>query len=181
MKILPLIRRYRILRLYKGVLRLKSWLAGIIIGATVPIFKYISPESHWPLTLEQQRQLPTGTLGKDIATRLDKEGFKLIPKFESHDAEHILFDYPMTGLGEIRLQFFLHGNGKRSWVSVSTILFGLGSFPELFWMFIKDYQRGKRFRNLKTINLGNFLTQETTNVRQDLLRKQPATLYLYSL
>lgn len=178
MKFLPLIHRYRILRLYKGILRLKSWLAGIIIGATVPIFKYISPESNWPLTLEQQRMLPSGTLGKDIATKLDKQGFKLIPKFESHDAEHILFNYPMTGLGEIRLQFFLHGNGKRSWVSFSTILFGLGSFPELVWLFIKDYQRGKRFRNLKSINLGNYLTLDTSHVRHDLLRTSSVTLNL---
>jgi len=170
MKFLPLIKRYRILRLYVGVLRLKSWLAGIIIGSTVPIFKYISPDTHWPFTLEQQRHLPEGTLGRDIAKALDRAGYNLIPKFESHDAEHILFNYPMTGLGEIRLQFFLHGNGKRSWVSFSTILFGIGSFPELIWLFIKDYKRGRQFRNLQAVNLGTYLTKETRTVRHELRR-----------
>jgi len=181
MKILPIIRRYRILRLYKWVLRLKSWVAGLIIGSTVPIFKYISPETHWPFTLEQQRQLPEGTLGRDIARTLDRAGYKLIPKFESHDAEHILFDYPMTGLGEIRLQFFLHGNGKRSWVSVGTILFGLGSFPELFWLFIKDYQRGKQFRSLKAINLGTYLTRNTLAIREELQDQRGLCTNAFSL
>ncbi len=173
MKLLPIIRRYRILRLYILILRLKSWLTGILIGLTVPIFKYISPETNWPFTLEQQRTFPEGTLGRDIAKKLDKSGFKLIPKFESHDAEHILFNYPMTGLGEIRLQYFLHGNGKRSWVSVGTMLLGVGSFPELIWLFAKDYKRGKQFRNLNAVNLGTYLTKETRKVRSELMKGTP--------
>jgi len=168
------VHRYRIIRLYIRILRIKSWIAGVLIGSTVPFFKFISPENNWPLTLEQKRDLPSGTLGKDIARALDKAGYQLVPKFESHDAEHILFNYPMTGLGEIRLQFFLHGNGKRSWVSLGTILFGLGSFPELFWLFTKDYKRGKQFRNLNAVDLGTYLTRDTSEVRLQLLRTNAA-------
>ncbi len=151
--------------IYNQVLRLRIKIASAIIGSTVPLFRLTSPPSNWPFSLKEQRQFPDGSLGKEIACALDRQGFDLIPKFESHDAEHVLFGYDMSGLGEIRLQIFLLGNGRYNWVAIGTTLFGLGSFPELTWLFLRDFIRGREYRNLNGLHLGNYLEKQTVQVR----------------
>lgn len=156
--------------LYRKFMRVKSIIAGWIIGATVPLFKYINPPTYWPYTLQEQRNLPLGSLGKEIANTLDRQGYEIIPKFEHHDAEHVLFGYKMTGIGELRLQFFLLGNGRLGWVAIASVLLGVVWFPELVWLFLRDYKRGKEFKNINTVNLGNYLPEPTEKVR-NFLRK----------
>lgn len=41
----------------------------------------------------QLQTLPEGTLGKDIAKCLEKNGLRLVPKYESHDLKHVLLDF----------------------------------------------------------------------------------------
>ena len=50
------------------------------------------------------QELPNGTLGKDIANCLDKNGLRLVPNYESHDLKHVLLDFKMTPVDEIRMQ-----------------------------------------------------------------------------
>ena len=63
--------------------------------------------------------LSEGTIGKEIANCLKQHDLNLVPYFESHDLKHVLLNYKMTALDEIRLQAFMLGNGNWSLPSLA--------------------------------------------------------------
>src|ERR1044072_2341793 len=77
-------------------------------------------------------ELPDGTLGKDIANCLEKNNSRLVPNFESHDLKHVLLDFKMTPIGEIRLQAFMLGNGNHKIASFAIFIFGALLLPDLW-------------------------------------------------
>ena len=58
------------------------------------------------------QELPDGTLGKDIAACLEKNNLRLVPNYESHDLKHVLLNFKMTPVDEIRMQAFMLGKRK---------------------------------------------------------------------
>src|SRR5688572_30678993 len=83
----------------------------------------------------QLKALPDGTLGNDIARCLEKNGLRLVPKYESHDLKHVLLDFEMTPVDEIRMQAFMLGNGNYSIPSFAIFIFGAFFLPDLWVTF----------------------------------------------
>lgn len=92
--------------------------------------------------------MPSGTLGKETAVTLKEHQFHLIPSYEMHDFKHVLLNYPMTGIGEIQMQFFALGNGNLFPTTWGIIAIGLILFPHKIGVFLKEYKRGKRCANI---------------------------------
>ncbi|MGN7787722.1 hypothetical protein ACTJIJ_24525 [Niabella sp. 22666] len=84
--------------------------------------------------MSELEQLPAGTLGNDIATCLKRNKLRLVPGYESHDLKHVLLNYKMTPVDEIRMQAFMLGNGNYTLASISIFLFGAILLPSL-WLF----------------------------------------------
>ena len=98
----------------------------------------------------QLQELPDGTLGKDIANCLEKNNLRLVPNYESHDLKHVLLDFKMTPVDEIRMQAFMLGNGNYSIPSFAIFFFGAILLPDLWRTFYKDYKNGLNSKpNLK--------------------------------
>ncbi|MBX0332270.1 hypothetical protein K3G39_03385 [Pontibacter sp. HSC-14F20] len=64
--------------------------------------------------VDKLHELEKGMLGKDIAECLSKNKLRLVPGYESHDLKHVLLDYKMSPVDEIRMQAFMIGNGNIS-------------------------------------------------------------------
>lgn len=103
--------------------------------------------------LDALRRLPDGTTGREVVRLLDEKGYRLIPKFESHDLKHLILGYEMTMKDEIRMQGYLIGNGNRTWPCL--LFFMLGVFYPGVWMQL--YREFRKGRNRKSIH---FLTIE---------------------
>src|SRR3954466_9334517 len=73
---------------------------------------------------KQLQELPDGTLGKEIGNCLERNGLRLVPNYESHDLKHVLLDFKMTPVDEIRMQAFMLGNGNYSFPSFAIFIFG---------------------------------------------------------
>jgi len=114
----------------------------------------------------QLKELPEGTLGKDIANCLEKNNLRLVPKYENHDLKHVLLDFKMTPVDEIRLQAFMLGNGNHSIPSFAIFIFGALLLPDLWKTFYKDYKNGKNSKLIKTWTIEEFAHCQTSTLRQ---------------
>jgi hypothetical protein len=57
--------------------------------STIEFFSKMEPYNKQVLEL---RRLENGTLGKEIANCLDNNNLNLVPKYESHDLKHVLWN-----------------------------------------------------------------------------------------
>lgn len=114
----------------------------------------------------QLQELPNGTLGKDIANCLEKNNLRLVPNFESHDLKHVLLNFKMTPVDEIRMQAFMLGNGNYSIPSFAIFIFGALLLPDLWTTFYKDYKNGLNSKPVKTWTIEEYAHCQTSTLRQ---------------
>lgn len=115
---------------------------------------------------KELKALPEGTLGKEIADCLERNGLRLVPKFESHDLKHVLLDFKMTPVDEIRLQAFMLGNGNYSIASFAIFIFGALLLPELWITFYKDFKNGQNSKPISTWTIEEFAHCNTSTLRE---------------
>ena len=116
--------------------------------------------------VRQFQELPDGTLGKDIANCLEKNNLRLVPNYESHDLKHVLLDFKMTPVDEIRMQAFMLGNGNYSIPSFAIFIFGALLLPDLWTTFYKDYKNGLHSKPIKTWTIEEYAHCQTSTLRQ---------------
>lgn len=87
---------------------------------------------------------PAGTVGKELADCLLTRKLTLVPGFESHDLKHLVLDYELEPLGEVRMQAFMLGNGNWTVASMAIFLFGLLLLPQHWRLFWQDFRMGQQ-------------------------------------
>ena len=114
--------------------------------------------------LNYLRSLESGTVGREVANLLDKNGYRLIQKFESHDLKHLILDYEMTMKDEIKMQAYLIGNGNLTLPCL--LFFSLGIFyPKIWNQLYKEYQQGKASQSIYDLTLDQCLYQNLEVVK----------------
>jgi hypothetical protein len=128
---------------------------------------------HDPAPYEQKARelqaMPTGTVGHDIGNCLRENGLRLVPNYESHDLKHILLDYRMTPVDEIRLQAFMLGNGNYTIPSFAIFIFGALLLPDLWTTFYQDFSKGRTAKPISTWTIEAYAQHQTANLRSSLL------------
>lgn len=124
--------------------------------------------AYWPFSHEDLFQMPKGSIGNDLAHYLDSHGFRLVEKYELHDVKHILLGYEMDTIGEIRLQFYLFGNGNQTLPVILSMAFGLCIIPEHFITFYRDLKRGEKAKPISELDYSVLVLENTKQVQQNL-------------
>lgn len=119
--------------------------------------------------------LPDGTLGKDIGNCLEKNGLRLVPNYESHDLKHVLLDFKMTPVDEIRLQAFMLGNGNYSIASFAIFAFGTLLLPDLWTTFYKDFVNGRNAKPISTWTIEEYAHCQTSTLREVVFNYSPSS------
>jgi len=114
------------MELAKTFNRKRDQIIHFLIHGIAPLSTVFSKPKVFPFSLKELDMMPSGTLGKETAVTLKENKYQLIPSYEMHDFKHVLLNYPMTGIGEIRMQFFALGNGNRFLTTWGII--GIGTF-----------------------------------------------------
>lgn len=114
----------------------------------------------------QLNELPDGTLGKDISNCLEKNNLRLVPGYESHDLKHVLLDFKMTPVDEIRMQAFMLGNGNYTIPSFAIFIFGALLLPDLWNTFYKDYKNGQNSKPIKSWTIEEYAHCQTSTLRE---------------
>lgn len=149
-------------------LKTSTWVAKLI-GPTV--FNFGTKDRNWNISTAQLLQFPAGSLGKTLGEFLAKDGLEPLPGAEYHDAQHVLLDYSVSFKDEVALQFFLHGNGKRSIASVSTMI-GAWCILPTQWKYLRAcYKRGKNSNDISSLNLKALLGQDLEQVKRALFNE----------
>jgi hypothetical protein len=135
-------------------------------------------EQFYDIALYEQkarelRELPGGTLGKDIADCLERNGLRLVPHFESHDLKHILLNFQMTPVDEIRLQAFMLGNGNYSPASFAIFIFGAIFLPDMWTTFYKDFQNGRNAKPISSWTIEEYAWCQTSTLRETVFNYSP--------
>ena len=120
------------------------------------------------------QELPDGTLGKDIANCLQKNGLRLVPKYEDHDLKHVLLDFKMTPVDEIRMQAFMLGNGNYSIPSFAIFIFGFLLLPDLWTIFYKDFRNGRNSKPIATWTIEEYAHCKTSTLREIVFTYSPS-------
>lgn len=122
----------------------------------------------------QLQSLPEGTLGKDIANCLEKNDLRLVPNYESHDLKHVLLDFKMTPVDEIRMQAFMLGNRNYSIPSFAIFVFGVLFLPDLWATFYKDFRNGRRSKPISTWTIEEYAHCQTSTLREIVFNYSPS-------
>ena len=146
-----------------------DWIIQKAFDFTVFLFTKFYHSKKDEMRFEALKELPKGTVGRDIAECLVKENKMLIPKFENHDLKHILLDYDMHSKGEIRLQAFMLGNGNITVPSMAILLYGMLLMPRSWRVFYQDFRKG-----LDTIPIADFQIEQFKTCSTGELKKQLA-------
>lgn len=142
-----------------------SWVAGMI-GPMV--FNYGTNDKNWGLSTRDLLKYPEGSLGKALGDFLKLHEVEILTGAEYHDIHHILFDFSISFKDEVALQFFLHGNGKKSIASVSTRI-GAWFLLPTEWKYLKaSYERGKKCKDVSKLNFKNMLHDDFSQVKASL-------------
>lgn len=121
--------------------RVMTWLFEVSAG---PYARWMKRGTPWGLSAAQLARRAEGTLGHALGCYLQRKGFELLPRLESHDVVHLV-----TGMGtdvpdEVALQFLLLGNGKRSLYLFGVVSLGAVLLPEEGGRFLRAFLRGQR-------------------------------------
>lgn len=147
---------------------MRTQLLKWMIETAVPFLNLFRNPPQWPFTLNQQREMPVGSLGKDVAVFLDSRNLPLLPKYESHDHVHILLGYGTTPLEELKLQAFMVGNGSSSFAGKVLFVLGVLITPE-YWPVLKtEIKRGQSADRIANYQLEKLANDPTETLRATL-------------
>lgn len=131
--------------------------------------------------VEELRKLPSGTIGKEIANCLDENKLNLIPNFESHDLKHVLLDFKMTPIDEIRMQAFMLGNGNYTFPYFAILTFGALLLPNHWKKFYGDFKRGKNTKPISDWNIENYAEKKLLESRETIKLNNCNELNIFTL
>ena len=151
------------------LIRLRSAvLVFLTHSLALPILKLIRKEEKFPYLMDELDRMPVGTLGKDLHDFLEERDLDLLPYYARHDMKHILLGYDTTDVGEGCLQFFMLGNGHRSFPVLATVGFCLLTMPGHWHMFRQAWRRGKESAPISGWDWFMLVGEKTTDLRAEI-------------
>ncbi len=141
----------------------------------VHLIESFSAMDTYDKKLQTLRKYEQGTLGKAIADCLEEQNLRLVPKFESHDLKHVLLNYKMDPIGEIRLQAFLVGNGNISIPSIAILIFGAVLLPSQWKILLGDFRKGSN-----TVSISSWSIETHAHLDLNTLQSELETTQLKS-
>ncbi|KAA3440133.1 hypothetical protein [Rufibacter hautae] len=150
----------------KSISRLPQLIITLSFHLSVWIIERFSNVKKYEEIVDKLNELERGTLGKDIAECLISNKLRLVPGYESHDLKHVLLDYKMTPVDEIRMQAFMIGNGNISVPSLAIFLYGFLLLPNKWRIFYGDFKQGLASQSIKSWQIEQYSKYYTADLRK---------------
>ncbi len=129
------------------------------------VYRPFHQSTIWRLTSSDLLQLASNSLGFHIGCFLLKHDLELQDQAETHDVFHVLTGYDTSSLEEIGMQFWLCGNGKRSFPLYSAMAAGLLFYPDKFHYLMDCLYLGKRSNSIHNLDYLELLQQSVESLR----------------
>lgn len=129
----------------------------------------VHDKNYYAEKLEKLSKYPIGTLGHDIAKCLQENKLGLVPNYESHDLKHVLLNFEMTPVDEIRMQAFMLGNGNYTLPCFAILTFGAILLPDEWSTFYKDFKCGQKSEPISNWTIENYAGFQTQTLRKQVM------------
>ncbi|SHJ81514.1 Coenzyme Q (ubiquinone) biosynthesis protein Coq4 [Maribacter aquivivus] len=136
---------------------------------SVTPYQYFKKNEAWQYNAEELKEYHSNSLGYHMGEFLVANNFQLQDKLESHDVFHVLTNTGTTVPEEISMQFYLMGNGKRSFYLFTVILIGSMLYPEYWKFFISKYTCGKSALPFHQLEFQKLLNQPIQRIKSTFL------------
>jgi len=130
-----------------------------------PYQKFFKKGEPWTISQKELLQLPEESLGFHLGCFLLKYNFEIQPKLENHDVFHVLTNTGVSVPEEIGMQYFLYGNGKRSFYLYMVLVTGTLFYPAKISYFKSQYQRGKNALIFHSLDYSKMLNIPLNTIR----------------
>lgn len=148
---------------------LRDRFANLLVSSLTPVYQFIRfKRKPWRTTQSDLSQFASGTLGHSMFKFLDLHGLQLIPKAESHDVWHVLFDYSIAMKDEMSIQFVVLGNGRHSAPYLYSCLVAIAMYPEHWGSFYRAYQKGLKARSFAHWDFEKLLHEDLHQLRREI-------------
>lgn len=140
----------------------------------VPLLMSTRKNELFQYSMNDLKNFPKGTIGKDLQEYLKTKGFTLMKNYERHDCKHIIFEYEMDQIGEAKMQFYFLGNGYFSLPVISTILAYSILMPEEWSTFYQEFKKGRKGVNVKPLDKmkhNQLVKMNTEDLKKQFLNK----------
>ncbi len=148
---------------------IKKWRSALLVYLThqmaLPLLKLVRKPVIFPYTLNDLKCFPENSMGKDLASFLEKKGLELLPYYAKHDIKHILLDYDTTDDGEVCLQCFMLGNRHLSFPVLATVIYGFMTMPEYWSLFRRAFRRGRGCQPIENWKWFEILREDTYTLK----------------
>lgn len=131
-----------------------------------PYQKYFKKNEPWKIDKTKLMDYPENSLGNGLGNFLFKNQFDIQEKLEDHDIIHVLTNTGISVYEEIGMQYYLFGNGKKSFYLFMVILTGTIFYPKRMSYFIQQYRRGKQAHIFHYLDFSKMLFLPVQTIQQ---------------
>ena len=158
----------------KKLIKLREKLFIALVEFTKPYYVhwFKKNKKSWDQSIVSLKKFPKKSLGKTLGLFLERNQLTLLPKLEDHDVLHVLLGYKTTITGEIKMQFFLLGNRKRSVYALFTAIIGSVLVPEKIQDFTKEFNKGRRCARISKWDFEHLLSEPLALLQQQVFHKK---------
>ena len=124
--------------------KIRNYILGCMITYSVPILNIFRKGLPWSTSLDDLKDYPVRSWGREIHLFLSARQMSFLNKYEHHDALHVLLGYDTNVIGEAKLQAFMVGNMTPTFAG--KCLYSIAQFllPEDRKLFANERERGKQ-------------------------------------
>ena len=155
------------IRFFLATYALREWLLGLLINQAVPAPNLFRKGLPWNTKFNDLQGFPAHSWGHETYTFLANRNLCFLPKYEHHDALHVLLDYDTSVIGEARLQSFMVGNQTPTFAGRGLYILALAMIPEHWKTFSYDRKRGVESGAIDWIAVENALSIPLSDVRHE--------------
>jgi len=133
----------------------------------LPMVLPFRKQNPFRFSMSELLELESGTLGRDLAEKLTKNGFHLLPNYERHDCKHLILEFEMDEKGEACMQFYFLGNRHCSFPVLITVTFCLFLMPDYWSSFYKNFKKGKKGKSFHGIDFNSMILKNTIDLKKE--------------
>ncbi len=143
-------------------------LLELAIAWSVPVLNVFRRPPPWRHPAPLLAQFDEASFGHAIFLFLTERNIGFLPKYEIHDAYHVLLGYGTTVTDELRLQAFMAGNRNSTFAGAVLYRIGWLLLPSLRIALEREYRRGAIAMPLHGVELEPLLTEPLAAVQMAL-------------
>jgi len=148
--------------------KLRSKLLQIMTHhVALPVVLPFRTKKPFQYSLSDLLEFEQGTLGKDLAEKLQSNGYQLLPHYERHDCKHIILEFEMDEKGEACMQFYFLGNRHYSFPVLITVTACLFLMPDYWSSFYKNFKKGKKGKSFDGMDFNSVVLKKTIDLKKE--------------